>query len=60
MCCSIAAAARSASREIPLSSDVGGWNSAYDLYFMNSFLFNPSSHLVLNNGKVEITYNKPE
>jgi ABC-type glycerol-3-phosphate transport system substrate-binding protein len=46
--------------EIPLSSDVGGWNSAYDLYFMNSFLFNPGTHLVLNNGKVEITYNKPE
>ncbi len=46
--------------EVPLSTDVGGWNSAYDLYFMNAFLFNPTTHLVLNDGKVEATYNKPE
>jgi putative aldouronate transport system substrate-binding protein len=27
---------------------------------MNSFLLNPGTRLVLNNGKVDVTYNKPE
>lgn len=46
--------------EVPLSSDIDGWNSEYDLYFMNSFELNPGNRLVVNNGKVEATYAKEE
>lgn len=46
--------------EIPLSSDTTGWNSEYDLYFMNAFLLNPGNRMVVNDGKIDATYNKPE
>ncbi|GAC1544342.1 MAG: extracellular solute-binding protein [Herpetosiphon sp.] len=48
--------------EIPLTtSKIGdGWNNSFDAYFMNSFLLNPVTRLVLNGGKVDVTYNKPE
>jgi putative aldouronate transport system substrate-binding protein len=46
--------------EIPLTTQVNGWNSNYDAYFMNSFLLNPADRRVLKNGKIDVTYNKPE
>lgn len=46
--------------ELPLTANVNGWNSQFDFYFMNSFLYNPSSRRFMNDGKVDVTYNKPE
>lgn len=46
--------------EVPLSSDKDGWNTRYDLYFMNPFLLNPSNRMVVKDGKVDVTYNKEE
>lgn len=46
--------------EIPLASAIDMWNGNLDLFLMNSFLLNPDTHLVLNDGKVDVTYNKPE
>jgi len=46
--------------EIPLTTSTTGWNVTYDAYFMNSFLLNPGSRMVLNNGKIEVTFDKPE
>jgi|HigsolmetaAR202D_1030399.scaffolds.fasta_scaffold00061_10 ABC-type sugar transport system, periplasmic component len=46
--------------EIPLTTNVNGWNSQFDFYFMNSFLYNPTTRRFMNNGKVDVTYNKPE
>lgn len=46
--------------EVPLSSDIDGWNADYDLYFMNAFQLNPASRLVVKDGQVEATYNTPE
>ncbi|MBP1960821.1 ABC transporter substrate-binding protein [Paenibacillus aceris] len=43
--------------EIPLA---GAINAKVDEFLMNSFLYNDKSHLFLNNGKVEVTFNKPE
>lgn len=46
--------------EVPLSSDKDGWNSHYDLYFMNAFLLNPDNHLVVNDNKIQATYSQTE
>jgi putative aldouronate transport system substrate-binding protein len=48
--------------EIPLTtSKIGdGWNNSFDAYFMNSFLLNPGTRLVLKDDKVSVTYNTPE
>ena len=46
--------------EIPLSGAATVWNGTWDAYFMNSFLHNPATRLVMNNGKVDVNYNKPE
>lgn len=46
--------------EIPLASAIDMWNGNLDLFLMNAFTLNPDTHLVLNNGKIETTYNKPE
>jgi putative aldouronate transport system substrate-binding protein len=44
--------------EIPLMSDS---ESPLDQYFMGSFLYNPGEPwLVLNDGKLDVTFNKPE
>jgi putative aldouronate transport system substrate-binding protein len=47
--------------EIPLTG-AGAlvWNGTYDAYFMNPFQLNPVTRMVLNDGKVDVTYNKPE
>jgi putative aldouronate transport system substrate-binding protein len=46
--------------EIPLASATDMWNGNLDLFLMNAFTLNPDNHLVLNDGKIEVTYNKPE
>jgi len=55
--------------EIPLSTstdaEVGAWQGKLDLFFMNSFLYNPGEEasgpwLILRDGQVEPVYNKPE
>lgn len=46
--------------EAPLATAVGLWNGNLDLFLVNSFTLNPDTHLVLNDGKIEVTYNKPE
>ena len=46
--------------EIPLVSATDMWNGNLDLFLMNAFTLNPDNHLVLNDGKIEVTYNKPE
>jgi putative aldouronate transport system substrate-binding protein len=43
--------------EIPLA---GAINNNIDEFLMNAFLYNDKSHLYLNNGKVDVTFNKPE
>jgi putative aldouronate transport system substrate-binding protein len=48
--------------ELPITTNkIGdGWQNSYDAYFMNAFLLNPSSRLVLKDGTVTVTYNTPE
>jgi putative aldouronate transport system substrate-binding protein len=48
--------------ELPLTTNkIGdGWQNSYDSYFMNAFLLNPSSRMVLKDGMVTVTYNTPE
>jgi putative aldouronate transport system substrate-binding protein len=48
--------------ELPITTNkIGnGWQNSYDSYFMNAFLLNPSSRLVLKDGTVAVTYNTPE
>ena len=49
--------------EIPLSGTMSpnAWNGPLDLFFMNSFLFNPGPPwLVLQDGRVAPVYNTPE
>jgi putative aldouronate transport system substrate-binding protein len=53
--------------EIPLSTtnDVEGWQNSLDLFFMNSFIFNPGVEasgpwLILQDGQVTPVYNTPQ
>ncbi|TVY11058.1 extracellular solute-binding protein [Paenibacillus cremeus] len=43
--------------EIPYA---GAITTKIDEFLMNAFLYNDKTHLFLNNGKVEVTFNKPE
>jgi putative aldouronate transport system substrate-binding protein len=45
--------------ELPLASGTGSWNDQLDLYFMNSFTFNPGApYVFLDNGNVAVSYNQ--
>ncbi len=44
--------------EIPLTTDV---DTSFDSYIMGSFMYNPGEPwLILDNGKVDVTFNKPQ
>lgn len=44
--------------ELPLASGIGSWNDQLDLYFMNSFTFNPGEPYVFvdESGSVAVSY----
>lgn len=45
--------------ELPLASGTGSWNDQLDLYFMNSFTFNPGEpYVFVDNGNVAVSYNQ--
>ncbi len=46
--------------ELPLASGTGSWNDQLDLYFMNSFTFNPGEPYVFvgDDGQVAVSYNQ--
>lgn len=46
--------------ELPLTGNLTAWNGPLDTYLMNPFTLNPGSRMVLNNGKIEANYAKPE
>jgi putative aldouronate transport system substrate-binding protein len=47
--------------EIPLMSATDTWSGGLDEFFMGSFLYSPGEPwLVVNDGKVEAAFNKPE
>jgi putative aldouronate transport system substrate-binding protein len=47
--------------EIPLMSATDSWAGSLDEFFMGSFLYSPGDPwLVLNDGKVDVPFNKPE
>jgi putative aldouronate transport system substrate-binding protein len=49
------------SDEIPLMTATDAWAGSLDQYFMGSFMYNPGQPwLVLNDGKVGVTFDKPE
>lgn len=46
--------------EIPLSGDKNGWHTNIADYFMNAYIYNDGGdRLLLDNGKVDVNYNKP-
>lgn len=45
--------------EIPLAGSIIG-GSQIDLFLMNAFIYNNSNHLLLQNGKIDVAFNKPE
>lgn len=46
--------------ELPLASGLGSWNDQLDLFFMNSFTFNPGEPYVFVNedGQASVSYNQ--
>ena len=46
--------------EIPLAASPLVWNGNLDIFLGSAFITNPKSHLVLNEGAVDVTYTKPE
>lgn len=45
--------------ELPLASGTGSWNDQLDLFFMNSFTFNPGEpYVFVDNGNVAVSYNQ--
>lgn len=46
--------------EIPYATRPTGWNSRIDVYLGSAFITNPVSRQYLNDGVVDVTFNKPE
>ena len=46
--------------EVPLTTSPLVWNGYLDIFLGSAFITNPQSHLVLNDGAVDVTYTKPE
>lgn len=46
--------------EIPLASTPVGWNSTLDIFLMSAFITNRDTQMFLNDGVVDVTFNKPE
>lgn len=46
--------------EIPMTGSPKGWESGPDKFVMNAFAYNPGSYVYLNNGKIDVSFNKPE
>ena len=46
--------------EIPLAASPRVWNGNLDIFLGSAFITTPSSHLVLNDGAIDVTYTKPE
>lgn len=50
--------------EIPLSISPKSWRSSIDAFLMNSFVYNPmygtTKHLFVQDGKMDVSFNKPE
>lgn len=46
--------------EIPMAGSPKGWETRVDRFLMNAFTYNPSGYVYLNNGKPDVSFNKPE
>lgn len=47
--------------EVPLAGAITGWHTNIDGFIMNAFIYNDGANrFVVNNGNVDVVYNKPE